>query len=832
MIARTKFLSITCFVFFFALLQIDSERSAYAWQGSPEKLEVPEGFQAERIYTVPAEQGSWVNLTTDPQGRLITSDQYGKLYRLTLSKDTTEPPTVEPIDVKIGRAQGLLCAFDSLYVVAHAGDDMPPGLFRVRDTDGDDQYDSVEMLRQFKGGGEHGPHAVILGPDKKSLYICAGNNTQLPNPETSRVPKLWKEDQLLPRLPDANGHNVGVKAPGGWVCKTDPDGKSFELISMGYRNEYDIAFDPNGELFTYDADMEWDFGLPWYRPTRVCHVVPGSEYGWRNGSGKWPAFYPDNLPAVIDIGPGSPTGIAFGTGAKFPAKYQNCLFISDWSYGVIYAVHMEPDGATYKATSERFCAAPALPVTDLVIHPTDGAMYFLIGGRRSQSAVYRVSYKGSETTEPAEFRPLTELAKLRRELESPTTDIETAWKHLSHSDRFIRFVARTNLELTPSKDWKSKLLEDNPQDPQVILESTTAYIRKRGKKGKATRDNVVEKLSSLKWPELNLAQRHHLLRNYGLVIMRIGTSPKTAKAINALDEYYPVPIGTEGRDSLNRELARLLIANGNPKATGVTVELLQNAESQHQQVHFAMVLSVSRMGWTPPNYQKFFQWFLDAASLHGGNSFVGYLKSIRERALVAMPAEVKFSMNELVTHPLEPKDPYSELKARPFVQKWNMENLADIKSEDFSTRDLVNGKKMFGVAQCYKCHRIKGQGGIAGPDLTPAGHRFTTHDLLETIVDPSKSISDQYQATIFQMEDGRTITGRVVNLSGNQYMVQPDMIQPNKLVRIKVEEIEDMKPASVSVMPAGLLDNLTRDEILDLIAYLKSTVTQPSGSSE
>ena len=300
--------------------------STLSAQATPaDKLRLPEGFKAELLYTVPTDQGSWVSMTNDPQGRLIASDQYGDLYRI---NPTGNGADVEKIELRIGFAQGLLCAFDSLYVVSYgikgrggAGQkNMPPGLYRVRDTDGDDKYDDVKLLREFVGKSEHGPHAVILSPDKKSLYICAGNATKLPNPETSRVPKVWQEDQVLSRLPDARGHAAGRLAPGGWVCKTDPDGKSFELVSMGFRNQYDIAFDPNGELFTFDADMEWDVGLPWYRPTRVCHVVSGSEFGWRHGSGKWPEYYPDNVPPVVNIGPGSPTGITFGTGAKLPAK--------------------------------------------------------------------------------------------------------------------------------------------------------------------------------------------------------------------------------------------------------------------------------------------------------------------------------------------------------------------------------------------------------------------------------------------------------------------------------------------------------------------------------
>ena len=127
--------------------------------------------------------------------------------------------------------------------------------------------------------------------------------------------------------------------------------------------------------------MEWDFNTPWYRPTRVCQAASGTEFGWRNGAGKWPAYYPDSLPPVVNIGPGSPTGVAFGYGAKFPAKYQDALFICDWSYGKLYAVHLTPEASDYKAELEEFVTGTPLPLTDLVVNPKDGAMYFAIGGR-------------------------------------------------------------------------------------------------------------------------------------------------------------------------------------------------------------------------------------------------------------------------------------------------------------------------------------------------------------------------------------------------------------------------------------------------------------------
>jgi len=151
-----------------------------AAQWTPEAgLRMPEGFQLTPLYKVPGEQGSWVSLTTDPQGRLIASDQYGKLYRITLDA-AGNLARVQAIQVDIGRAHGLLCAFGALYVMAHQGDGKPSGLYRVTDTNNNDEYDKVELLREIGGEGEHGPHAITLSPDGKSLYICAGNHTQLP----------------------------------------------------------------------------------------------------------------------------------------------------------------------------------------------------------------------------------------------------------------------------------------------------------------------------------------------------------------------------------------------------------------------------------------------------------------------------------------------------------------------------------------------------------------------------------------------------------------------------------------------------------------------------
>jgi glucose/arabinose dehydrogenase len=368
-----------------------------------ESLRVPAGFQVELLYSIPADQdASWVSLAVDPRGRLLASDQDGSLFRIVPAPAGSDPRAtfVEQLPLEIGSAQGMCFVDDRLYVVVNSGSDKGPrsGLYRVEDSDADGEVDAVTLLRSLDGEGEHGPHAVIPSPTGDKLYIVAGNHTKLPALTSSKVPMHWGEDQLLHRLWDARGHAVGILAPGGWICATDLAGQDWELFAIGFRNAYDLAFHESGELFTFDSDMEWDIGAPWYRPTRVCHVTGGAEFGWRSGSGKWLPSFPDSLPPVLEHGPGSPTGVTFGYDTGFPDEYRKALFIGDWSFGRIDCVQLTPRGGSFDATATPFVTGTPLPVTDIVSNRHDGALYFAIGGRKTQSGLYRVSYQGPVAT--------------------------------------------------------------------------------------------------------------------------------------------------------------------------------------------------------------------------------------------------------------------------------------------------------------------------------------------------------------------------------------------------------------------------------------------------
>ncbi|MDA0752296.1 MAG: c-type cytochrome [Verrucomicrobia bacterium] len=790
---------------------------------APDSLNIKEGFNVELLYSVPKDQqGSWVAMCVDDKGRMIASDQYGSLFRITPPPiGQSEGSKVEVINLDIGHAQGLVYAWNSLYAVTNATEHQGRGLYRITDTNGDDQLDNVVLLKKFaEEGGEHGPHAVIVGPDEQSLYVVIGNQTTMVDHDISRPTPVWQEDLLLPRI-YGNGFMRGVLAPRGWIAKTDPEGKSWEIIATGFRNEYDAAFNRHGELFTYDADMEWDVNTPWYRPTRVCMVPSGAEFGWRNGSGKWPAYYPDSLPPVVDIGPGSPTGVCFGYGAKFPAKYQEAFFINDWSYGKLYAVHLNPEGSAYSAEFEEFITGSPLPLTDIVVSPHDGAMYFAIGGRRTKSGLYRVTYTGNESTAPSSVMTGGEAERaVRRHLESfhgrqDPQAIITAWPFLGSKDRFLRFAARIAIEHQPVSSWSEKVFEETDVHARLTGLLALTRVGTPDLKGK-----ILDALNAVSWNALTDEQKLEFLRVYSLTFIRMGeaTAAEAQKTIAKLDPVFPA----DDR-FINAELCQLLVYVQSPQTAAKGVALLELAPSQEEQIDYAKSLRLLRRGWNSNLQERYFKWFIKAASYRGGASFSKFVESIKTDALGMLTDAQKESMKDILEAEPEFTSPLEVLAARSFVKDWSVDELAKAAEEGLKGgRSFAKGRKVFGEAACFSCHRFSGEGGSMGPDLTSAAGKFSARDLLESIITPSKEISDQYAPSVFTLEDGDSVTGRIVNLGDDNITVNVNMFDPNGNVGIDRKKVVSIKPSTVSMMPEGLASMLEKEEILDLLAYVLS----------
>lgn len=833
-----------------------------------DKLKLLPDFQAEHLFSPSdSSMGSWVAMTFDDKGRLITSDQYGFLYRLQLpeigsggrvSIEKLKIGDQDSARVGMGYAQGLLYAFNSLYVmVNHRSDtifEKGSGLYRLQDTDGDDQFDKTSLIKQLQGYGEHGPHSIVLAPDGASIYVVAGNHTNVPEMNAYRLPKVWQEDNLFPLIKDPRGHANDRMAPGGWIAKINPEGTTWELVGAGFRNPFDIAFNEDGELFTYDSDMEWDFGMPWYRPTRICHVTSGSEFGWRTGNSKWSPDFPDNLPPVLNVGQGSPTNLVHGMKSGFPGKYKSALFASDWSFGIIYAVHLQPQGASYTATAEEFLSGVPLPLTDGIFGP-DGALYFLTGGRRLESDLYRVYYAGSQSGSAAPSATANDLRETRKQLESyhggaREGAVDFAWPYLSHDDRFIRYAARIAVEHQPLQQWQAKALAE--QNPRALTQAMIALARHGGK---SLRDRMLTTLAGVDYATLSGGDQLDLLRAMELVMARMGKPGAAAKSrlVSVLDGAYPA-----SSNKLNRGLSKLLLYLDAPGAVEKTVALLETAKDDPmdktasassdlilrnpqygldiagmlarvppaQQTYYANVLSQAKEGWTPELREKYFSWFRNAFDYKGGVSYVGFVNKARQAALKNVPEShladydklsgadlLTTSGNDLAAGVPQPKGPWRE---------WTIGDALDVVETGLEKRSFEQGRNMFIATNCAACHVMRGEGGSIGPDLTQLGTRFSTKDMLEAILEPNKVVSDQYAATVFTMKDGSSVLGRVTNETDEAYVIFQNPFAPDVTREIPKSEVVSTKYSYTSLMFPGLVNRLNEEELKDLLAYLMS----------
>jgi putative heme-binding domain-containing protein len=155
--------------------------------------------------------------------------------------------------------------------------------------------------------------------------------------------------------------------------------------------------------------------------------------------------------------------------------------------------------------------------------------------------------------------------------------------------------------------------------------------------------------------------------------------------------------------------------------------------------------------------------------------------------------------------------------------EWKYDNLVASVKMLPNGRSFEVGKKLFSDSNCVACHKMNNDGRELGPDLTktePAKH--TTEALLRSILEPSKDIAEKYQSYSFLMSSGSTVTGMIVSETPTQVKVLVDPLAKGEPAVLDVSDIEERKKSTMSIMPQGLLNKLTQEEIFDLMAYVYS----------
>lgn len=339
-------------------------------------FDLPAGFRVA-LYSGDDLAHDIFSMTLDAAGRVVVA---GPGYIKTLLDDDGDGRADRAelfSSLPASGAQGL--CFDGGDLV-FTGDGM---LGRLRDEDGDGRADGPPESWAKLRGGEHGAHAILLGPDGW-FYVVCGNDAGVTSAHITAK------------------HSPVREPRSGAILRVSRDGRETQVLAHGFRNPYDITFSPSGQLFTVDSDGERDHHLPWYAPTRLFDVAIGREHGWLSGGhvASWsrPASFADNVPRVAELGRGSPTGIVCCRHRAFPEHYRVGLFSAEWTFGRVYFLPLTPAGSTFTSQPEVFLqshGSSGFAPVDLEIGPR-GDLFVAMGGRRTQGSVYRVYYAGDD----------------------------------------------------------------------------------------------------------------------------------------------------------------------------------------------------------------------------------------------------------------------------------------------------------------------------------------------------------------------------------------------------------------------------------------------------
>lgn len=783
------------------------------------------GFEISLVRSAQPEEGSWVSMAFDPQGRITIAREDQGLLRMTLDRAGRAVEQVEAINRDLLECRGLLYAHGALYANANNS----KGVYLLRDTDGDEQFDEVKLLRQFSGGVGHGRNDLALGPDGM-IYSMHGDSVDVPGEEVADFTSPLREARR------------GQKTQEGHLVRTDPEGKKWELVCAGLRNPFGIAFSARGDLFTYDADAEFDMGTPWYRPTRIVQLVSGADYGWRGVTGTWPPYFPDHadngLP-TLDIGKGSPTAVAFGTQTKFPADYREALFVLDWAYGRMVAVHLSPRGAGYRAQAETFLKGRPLNVTDLAVGP-DGAMYLVTGGRKTQSALYRIAFTGGDST-PAALSPHEQACqehaalsrRLRLEIEEGhrpgfEAGIDAIWPQLNSSDPMIRHAARIAIEHQPLASWRERALSET--QPTGALTGLMALARAADKDAIHP---VIDRLLSLEVKDLDVGQMLMLLQTYALCEKQSpdAMASRKEKIAAQLHSVFPheaarwLHVSPSGTGAvMQRELAGHLLRLGSAPAVAKTVRTLLPSAAQEDRLMALFVLRNARQGWSRESRREYFSALNGRTKFLSGEGMPRFLASLREESTATLSDAERVDVADLLAAASEPVEADVPPPVRPTVKKWSIEDFATQLADAPRGGDAQRGAAIFREALCIRCHRVGARGPAVGPDLTHVAGRFSRRDILESILTPAKVVAENYRNAQVRTHDGRVIVGRVLiegDYRSEKVRIATEPLRPSVVVELSKRDIDEYRPSDTSPMPQGLLDSYRAEEILDLLAFLE-----------
>jgi len=658
---------------------------------------------------------------------------------------------------------------------------------------------------------------------------------------------------------------------GGGIVRVRPDGTEMEVYTHGLRNIYDVAIDPYMNIFTRGNTND---GGGWN--IRFSHQIQSGEYGYPV---LFKNYTDEIIPALADLGGGSGTGALFMDDDRWPARYNQVPMMADWGRNLLYIHRVTPDGPSYTQQEEEFIQLSQ--ITDLEVDGS-GIMYLSAwdgpgySGSTDKGFVVRAVPEGWKHTVFPNLKKesvknlalllnagnaVTRLAVQQELLTRPTKESASeVWKIASDKNRklYARVAAMyTYAQITEASGISNltKLTADNHMREYAIRALTdrksiarkvpletllpslndpsdrvkTAAIIALGRTGNP---NVAEALLKIKAPA-NLAPpakgTEGLHANPHAQIIPAHVAVQALVHLKATDACVKA-LGGE-----NTTLALWALRHmHNEKAIQGLISAYRGSNDKAFQKEIITTLSrlykkeaaydASWWWGTRPDthgpYYKGITWdlspairnfLLEVAEKSGNEAdFFAYLNTRHRMEIEELGGDEELLANEEVNVDLE--------KIKNIQGQVGESSIEDVMLAIQTLKgNSETGKKLFVTQGCVACHSISKGEIMKGPFMGQIGSIMTREQITESILKPDASISQGFSSVLISAKKDKTYMGFITEETASRVILRDIAGQ---VYNIRTSDIIKREELAHSMMPAGLTNALSYEELASLVAYL------------
>lgn len=659
---------------------------------------------------------------------------------------------------------------------------------------------------------------------------------------------------------------------GGGIVRVRPDGTEMEVYTHGTRNIYDVAIDPFMNIYTRGNTND---GGGWN--IRFIHHIQSGEYGYPS---LFKNFTDEILPALVDVGGGSGTGSYFMDDARWPAKYNHVPMMADWGKSQLYIHRVEMDGPSFKQADENFIKLAQITDVDvdgsgrLYLAAWDGAGF---RGNPEKGFVVRVvpvgwKYEAYPDLKSASVDELAQLLKARnsvtrldaqqelltrskeeaavaalkiaQDISLPldtrvagiftyaqatcSSGIEELLK-LSQEDKIREFALRamadrkTCLGSVPVDAFIAAAKDVNPR-------VQAAAIVGLGRLGDLKATDVLLEIpvpTSVQIPAKD-TEGPHATPNSAIVLPHL--------AVKALVDLNAIDASVKAIDSDKYKLALWALRYMHyPKAVDGLISAYEATDDAGKKAE--LMTTISRLyqkeapydgswwwGTRPDTHGPYYKSMDWEASPKIKSFLLAELNNADEpqkSSFAALNDRNRLGIVELGTQSAAPEVEEAAVDLESIKNKKGQVGESSIEDVVLAVADIkgdaLKGKALYTNQGCIACHSIEKGQPLKGPFMGQIGSIMNRDQIVESILKPSASISQGFASVQITTNDGKFFMGFITAESAEELTIRDIAGNATKLEK---KNIKDRKELENSMMPPGLANSLSFEELASLVTYL------------